>query len=200
MCNEHGKAPCLPRGRDLLCSTWGSLQRPWRGEHVWHVCLSSDALVSEDERLGSAPRRFPGSAQSFHVSPGRTQEEGGPLSPSGGPADSQGCHTVGPLCARTPQSCLDHLSLFFSGSPPSKSLSQSFPSPLLPSPSSEALEVPQTLSDPSIPPHRLPAFSLLLLQVAVGLHCLLQPHGRISGPLPSPSLHPCLPRGPACTC
>lgn len=49
---------------------------------------------------------------------------------------------------------------FFSGSPPSKSLSQSFPSPLLPSPSSEALEVPQTLSDPSIPPHCLLSPSL----------------------------------------
>lgn len=64
----------------------------------------------------------------------------------------------------------------------------------------QALEVPQALSDPSIPPHCLPTFSLLLLQVAVTRHCLLEPHGRLSGPLPSPSLHPCLPRGPACTC
>ena len=30
----------------------------------------------------------------------------------------------------------------------------------------EALDLPQALSDPSIPPRRLPAFSLLLLQVA----------------------------------
>ena len=63
---------------------------------------------------------------------------------------------------------------------------------------SEALDVSQALSDPSIPLRRLPAFSLLLLQVAVTLPFLLKPHGRISGPLCSPYLHPCLPRVPAC--
>lgn len=88
---------------------------------------------------------------------------------------------------------------FFSVSPlQNPSLELSIPSAPLPF-LREALEVPQALSDCSIPPHRLAAFSLLLLQVAVALHCLLEPHGRISGPLPSPSLHPCLPRGPACT-
>ena len=77
------------------------------------------------------------------------------------------------------------------------SLGLSIPSALLPF-LSEALDVSQALSDPSIPPRRLLAFSLLLLQVAVILHFLLKPHGRISGPLCSPYLCPCLPRGPAC--
>ena len=147
-----------------MCSAWGSLQRPWRGGRVWRVCSSPDSpLCLRMRGWAPAPRRFPGSAQSCHVSPGRTQEEGGPLSPSGGPADSQGCHTAGPLCARTHQSCLDRLSLFFfSVSPtsscppcfPSKSLSQGFPSPLLPSPSCPNLGMscspPSTHSQPCL--------------------------------------------------
>lgn len=86
---------------------------------VWRVCSSPDSpLCLKMRGWAPAPRRFPGSAQSCRVSPGRTQEERGPLSPSGGPADSQGCHTAGPLCARTHQSCLDRLSLFFFLCPP----------------------------------------------------------------------------------
>lgn len=101
---------CLEEG--ALCSA-SLLQRPWRGA-CGIVCSSPGPLLCLKMRgWAPAPRRFPGSAQSCCVSPGRTQEERVPLSPSGGPADSQGCHTAGPLCARTHQSCLDRLSLFF---------------------------------------------------------------------------------------
>ena len=118
---------CLEEGAFVF--SLGLITEALARGRVWRVCSSPDSpLCLKMRGWAPAPRRFPGSAQSCCVSPGRTQEERGPLSPSGGPADSQGCHTAGPLCARTHQSCLDRLSLFFLSVSPTSSCPPCFPS------------------------------------------------------------------------
>ena len=121
MCNDHGKATCLPRGR-IFCGQLGAHYRGTvDGGCVASFCSSPDspmasslsALVPEYGRLGSCHAKVSLALLRAALSPlGELMREGHALSPSGAPADSQGCRSVGPLCARTGKSCLDHLLLF----------------------------------------------------------------------------------------
>lgn len=172
---------------------------------VWHLCSSPDsptasslsAFLPEYGRLGSWHAKVSLALLRAALSPlGEFMREGHALSPSGGPADSQGCRSVGPLCARTGKSCLDHLPLFsisvlhvFLSSPPHSKvpLSElSIPSPLLPF-LRGALEVPQAISNPSFP--RPPQCSLLSLSCLSKLQPPCTPcYSPMSG-----SLNLCLP-------